>query len=70
MAVSEGLKTVAFPSISTGAYRYPVEKAGRIAVKTVEAFLEKENQLSKVVFVLFKNHDLEIYKKTVEEIIQ
>ncbi len=70
LAASKGLKTVAFPSISTGAYRYPIEKASQIALKTVKEFLEKENQLYKVVFVLFTNHDLEVYRQTAEEILQ
>jgi O-acetyl-ADP-ribose deacetylase (regulator of RNase III) len=43
MAVSKGLKTIAFPSISTGAYSYPIEDASRIALKAVKGFLEKED---------------------------
>ncbi len=70
LAASEGLKTVAFPSISTGAYRYPIEKASQIALKIVKEFLEKENQLYKVVFVLFTHHDLEVYRQSAEEILQ
>jgi O-acetyl-ADP-ribose deacetylase (regulator of RNase III) len=69
LAASKGLKTIAFPSISTGAYRYPIEKASRIALTTVKEFLEKEDKLDKVVFVLFTSHDLEIYKKAAREII-
>lgn len=68
LAVSERLKTMAFPSISTGAYRYPIEKASRIALTTVKEFLEREDKLDKVVFVLFTRHDLEIYKKAAKEI--
>jgi len=67
LAVSKGLKTIAFPSISTGAYGYPIEKASRIALSTVKKFLEKEDKVDKVVFVLFSKHDLEIYKKSAEE---
>ena len=67
LAVSEGLKTIAFPSISTGAYRYPIEKASRIALSTVKEFLEREDKLDKVVFVLFMKHDLEIYKEAARE---
>jgi O-acetyl-ADP-ribose deacetylase (regulator of RNase III) len=69
LAVSKGLKTIAFPSISTGAYGYPIEKASRIAISTVKEFLEKENKLEKVVFVLFSKRDFEIYRKTAEEIL-
>jgi len=61
LAVSKGLKTIAFPSISTGAYGYPIEEASRIALVTVKAFLEKEERLDKVIFVLHSEQDLEIY---------
>jgi O-acetyl-ADP-ribose deacetylase (regulator of RNase III) len=67
LAVSKGLKTIAFPSISTGAYGYPIEKACRIAVSTVKKFLEKEDKLDEVIFVLFRENDLEIYKETAKE---
>lgn len=69
LAVSEGLRTVAFPSISTGAYRYPIEKVSRIALKTVREFLKREHGLDKVVFVLFTEHDLEVYKETARELL-
>ena len=58
LAVSKGLKTIAFLSISTGAYGYPIEEASRIALTTVKEFLEREDNLDKVVFVLFTRHDL------------
>ncbi|MGA2310318.1 MAG: O-acetyl-ADP-ribose deacetylase [Candidatus Bathyarchaeia archaeon] len=61
LAVSKGLKTVAFPSISTGAYGYPIEKASRIALGTVKSFLEREDNVDRVVFVLFSRDDLEVY---------
>jgi O-acetyl-ADP-ribose deacetylase (regulator of RNase III) len=67
IAVSNGLKTVAFPSISTGAYGYPVADASRIALKTVKNFLEKEDKLKEVVFVLFSEHDLKIYADAAKE---
>jgi len=69
LAVSKGLKTIAFPAISAGAYGYPIEKASRIALATVKEFLRKEDRLEKVVFVLFTKHDLEIYKETTEDIL-
>jgi len=68
LAVSKRLKTIAFPSISTGAYGYPVEEASRIALKAVKEFLEREDKIDKVVFVLFTEHDLEIYKEAAKEI--
>jgi len=69
LAVSKGLKTIAFPSISTGAYGYPIEKACRVALTTVKEFLEKENQLEKVVLVLFSRRDFEIYIEAAKEIL-
>ena len=63
LAVANGLKTVAFPSISTGAYGYPVEEASRIAVSAVKEFLEKEDKLERVIFVLFSERDFEVYLK-------
>jgi O-acetyl-ADP-ribose deacetylase (regulator of RNase III) len=67
LAVSKRLKTIAFPSISTGAYRYPIEKASRTALTTVKEFLEKEDKLDKVVFMLFTKHDVETYKEAEKE---
>lgn len=68
LAISKNLKTIAFPSISTGAYGYPIKEACKIALKTVKEFLEKEDKLEEVVFVLFSQPDLETYKKTAKEI--
>ena len=67
LAVSKGLKTIAFPSISTGAYGYPIEKASRIALTTVKEFLQEEDKLGKVVFVLFTRHDPKMYEKVARE---
>ena len=64
LAVTNRLKTVAFPSISTGAYGYPIEEASCIAVGAVREFLEKEDKLEKVSFVLFSERDFETYLKT------
>ena len=69
LAVSMGLKTIAFPSISTGAYGYPIEKASVVALSTVKEFLEREDGLDEVVFVLYTGRDFEIYRRTAEEII-
>ncbi len=69
LAVAKGVKTIAFPSISTGAYRYPIEEASRIAVKTVKNFLEEENKLEKVVFVLFSERDYQVYLKATQDAV-
>ncbi|MGB9960476.1 MAG: O-acetyl-ADP-ribose deacetylase [Candidatus Bathyarchaeales archaeon] len=69
LAVSKGLKTIAFPSISTGAYGYPIEKACRVALSTVKEFLEKEDKLDEVILVLFGRRDFEIYREAAKEVL-
>lgn len=68
LAVAKGLKTIAFPSISTGAYRYPTEQASRVAFEAVKEFLEKEDRLSTVTFVSFTKNDLAIYTEAAKEV--
>lgn len=68
LAISKCLKTIAFPSISTGAYGYPIEEASKVALKTVKEFLEKEDKLDEVLLVLFTQHDLETYEKTLKSL--
>jgi len=66
IAKDRGLKSVAFPSISTGAYGYPVEKAARIALKTVKDFVEREKWPPEVTFVLFSDRDMKAYQGAME----
>lgn len=64
LAREHGLRKVAFPSISTGAYRFPIEKAAVIAIKAVRQFIEQNpDPIIKVIFVLFSDKDLEVYQK-------
>jgi len=69
LAVAHGLKTVAFPSISTGAYGYPVDKAARVALQAVREFLEKDTSLTQVTFVLFDAQTLGAYREAAEEVL-
>lgn len=63
LAKEHSLKTIAFPSISTGAYHFPIERAATIALKTVKTFIEKNPTVfEKVVFVLFSEQDFKIYR--------
>jgi O-acetyl-ADP-ribose deacetylase len=64
LALQHDVKTIAFPSISTGIYGYPVEKASRIALKEVSSFVEKNDGLERVIFVCFSIPDVQIYQKT------
>jgi len=63
-----GIKTVAFPSISTGAYGFPMDRAARIAVREAKNFLERNQPVEKVVLVCFGASALEIYKRVLTEI--
>ena len=69
LASSKELKTIAFPSISTGAFGYPVEEASRIALTTVKVFLEKEDRFKKVIFVLHSDRDFKIYEETARKLL-
>lgn len=68
LAASKGIKSIAFPSISTGAYGYPISEASRVALKTVKDFITKEQVFDEVVFVLFSNEALKIYEEAAKEI--
>ena len=63
LAVGNGVKTIAFPSISTGAYGFPVERASKIAVREIRAFLETDKTLDKVVIVCFGEEVCSRYKE-------
>jgi O-acetyl-ADP-ribose deacetylase (regulator of RNase III) len=69
LAVTSSLKTISFPSISTGAYGYPVDSAAEVALQTVIKFLEKEVSLQEVVFVLFDNRTCEVYIEELERLL-
>ena len=68
LAVENGIKTIAFPSISTGAYGYPVEKAAPIALRTVLEFLREDDLLDEVVFVLYNRLIFESYESALEDL--
>jgi O-acetyl-ADP-ribose deacetylase len=53
LAVENGIKTIAFPAISCGAYGYPIPEAAQIAIETARDFLASENKIDKVIFVLW-----------------
>ena len=61
LAEDNGIKTIAFPSISTGIYGYPIEQAADIAVKSVADQLKNGSKIEKVTFVLFSDADYKTY---------
>lgn len=70
VAAEHGVKTIAFPSISTGAYGYPIEEAARIALKTVHDTLPRVPGIRLVRFVLFRPADLAVYERALDELAQ
>ncbi len=63
LAVKNGVKTIAFPNISTGVYAFPKERAAKIAISTVRQFLKTDKSLSEVVFVCFDRENFVIYER-------
>jgi O-acetyl-ADP-ribose deacetylase (regulator of RNase III) len=68
VAAENGVRTVAFPSISTGAYGYPIEEAARIALGTVCETLKRLPSIELVRFVLFRPHDLAVFERALAEL--
>ena len=64
VASENGIKSLSFPSISTGVYSYPIEKASQIALSTVKDYLNSIQDISLVRFVLFGKPDYNIYETT------
>lgn len=65
IAVENNIKTIAFPSISTGAYRFPLERASKIALNTVKEFLKKNHTIEKVIFCCFDENTFNIYQQLI-----
>ena len=64
------IRTVAFPSISTGVYHFPVEEAAQIALKTVKQFLEEHpGKIDEVYWVLFDDRTLRVYENALSHIM-
>ena len=69
LALENGIRTIAFPSISTGVYRFPVELAAEIAVCTVNDFLQKNtDKFDMVEWVLFDSRTEEVYKTQIDKL--
>ncbi|MBI4848422.1 MAG: O-acetyl-ADP-ribose deacetylase [Nitrospirae bacterium] len=68
LASSKGIRSIAFPSISTGAYGYPLEEAAGIALKTVITYLKEHSDIEVVRFVLFGQKALEVYERKLKTV--
>jgi O-acetyl-ADP-ribose deacetylase len=68
LALQHDVRTIAFPSISTGVYGYPIKKASHIALREVSSFTENNGELECIIFVCFSNADLQMYQKTYQDL--
>ena len=68
VAVDNNIKTIAFPSISTGAYRFPIEQAIKIALTEITHFLKNNPPIEKVYIVCFDNATYQTYLETIKQI--
>lgn len=66
LAEQNGVRTIAFPSISTGAYGFPIGKASKIAVTTVRECLNRTSQVQTVFLVCFSQSDYDIYREALK----
>jgi O-acetyl-ADP-ribose deacetylase (regulator of RNase III) len=69
IAAAHRFRTVAFPSISTGAYTYPVERAARVAIATCVEFLQGSPYPEVVTLVAFGRRDHQVYRMAMEELL-
>ena len=67
-AQAQGFTSLAFPSISTGAYGYPIREAARVALTTVRDFLLDRGAPAEVTFCLFSDADLAVYREALAEL--
>lgn len=67
LAIDNGIRTIAFPCISTGVFRFPKNEASKIALKAVDEFISKNNnKIDKVVFNLWSDEDVMIYERNIK----
>jgi len=67
LAVQQGIKTIAFPSISTGAYHFPVNRAAEIAIAAIMGFLKFDSTLEKVLFVCHDERTAIVYHVALDQ---
>ena len=67
LASEKSIKTIAFPSISTGVYGFPIEEASKIALKEITRFLANYSKLEKVIIVCFNKFTYDVYNQTLME---
>lgn len=70
LAIEHEVRTIAFPAISTGAYRFPLERATRIALTEVNSFLNEAPGIDAVTFVCFGQEAYEVYQRTLKSLLR
>jgi len=70
LASEHGIRSIAFPSLSTGAYGYPVEEAAPVALKTVIDYLRDHPEIELVRFVLYTRDVYDAYERTLKDLME
>jgi O-acetyl-ADP-ribose deacetylase (regulator of RNase III) len=70
LAVQNGVRSIAFPAISTGVYGFPLKRATRIAVTEIQRFLSQDTTIGQVVLVCFDRQTTEVVRATLEALIE
>ena len=68
LAADNKIKMISFPSISTGAYGFPINRAAAIAVRTVLECLDKLKTIGRVIFICFSENDYAVYQRELAEL--
>jgi O-acetyl-ADP-ribose deacetylase (regulator of RNase III) len=69
VAEANRVTSLSFPSISTGVYRFPLDRASKIAIGTVVDYMKGDTKIKEVDFVLFSDSDFKVYEHTIKEIV-
>lgn len=67
LAAENGVKSIAFPSISTGAYGYPIRQASAVAVNVVQAWIAEDSSIEEIRIVCFSDVDYLVYRETLQQ---
>ena len=70
LAAQNGARSIAFPAVSCGVYGYPLEEACRIAVETTLDFLDTDDRIQRVIFILFSDDDRRVYAEHIGSLMR
>ncbi len=70
LAAQNGARSIAFPAVSCGVYGYPLEEACRIAVETTLDFLDTDDRIQRVIFILFSDDDRQVYAEHITSLMR